>query len=167
MQVPCLTAVRDSCSGHKGQSECEFEYKHFTLAFSSHAPEAHKLNLKLTLFFWVCRSKISSHSNSCSRGAQALTLFFLWVWVRTLYFGLFFTCSRGAQAQSHTHAVFLSVKEENILKLKLTLFFCGFEYERFTLAFSLHPPEANRRKPTLTLIKCKLFIWVFRRKISS
>ena len=34
--------------------ECEFEYERFTLAFSSHAPEAHKLKLKLTLFFCVC-----------------------------------------------------------------------------------------------------------------
>jgi hypothetical protein len=59
--------------------------------------------------------------------------------------------------QSQTHAVFLGVKEQNILalNLKLTLFFgceggkyphtqtqthavflCGFEYARFTLAFS-------------------------------
>ena len=39
MQVPCLTAVRDSCSGHKG-------------------PEWVRV--------WVWRSKISSHSNSNS-----------------------------------------------------------------------------------------------------
>ncbi len=60
--------------------------------------------------------------------------------------------------QTHTHAVFLRVKEENILtlKLKLTLFFRGFEYERFTLAFSSHAPEAHKLKPTLTLFfKCE------------
>jgi hypothetical protein len=50
------------------------------------------------------------------------------------------------------------VKEENILtlKLKLTLFFCGFEYARFTLAFSSHAPEAHTLKPTLTF-KLTLF----------
>jgi hypothetical protein len=60
----------------------------------------------------------------------------------------------------------LGENEENILtlKLKLTLFFCGFEYERFTLAFSSHSNSNSRcfflgveeqnvltLKPTLTL----------------
>jgi hypothetical protein len=52
----------------------------------------------------------------------------------------------------------LGVEEQNILtlKLKLTLFFCGFEYARFTLAFSSHAPEAHTLKPTLTF-KLTLF----------
>ncbi len=43
------------------------------------------------------------------------------------------------QRRTGSHSVLLGVKEQNILtlKLKLTLFFeCGFEYARFTLAFS-------------------------------
>jgi hypothetical protein len=46
----------------------------------------------------------------------------------------------------------LSVKEQNILtlKLKLTLFFeCEFEYEHFALAFSSNAPEAHNLKLTL------------------
>ena len=62
--------------------------------------------------------------------------------------------------QTQTHAVFLGVKEENILtpKLKLMLqrrtgsnavfFECNFEYARIVLAFSLHAPEAHKLKLT-------------------
>ena len=70
--------------------------------------------------------------------------------------------------QTHTHPVFLGVKEKNILTPKLRLmlqrrtgsnavfFECNFEYARFTLAFSSHAPEAHTLKPTLTF-KLTLF----------
>ena len=60
----------------------------------------------------------------------------------------------------------VSVKEENILtlKLKLTLFFCGFEYEHFTLAFSSHSNPHSRcflgvKEENILTLKLKLTLF--------
>jgi len=94
--------VRTSPSkGHKGQSECEFEYEHFTLAFSSHS-NPH------SLCFFGCEGRKYPHT-------------------QTQTHSVFFGCEGGKypHTQTQTHTVFLGVKEENILTLKpkLTLFF--------------------------------------------
>jgi hypothetical protein len=72
------------------------------------------LKPKLTLFLGVNEENILTLK-------LKLTLFFCGFEYERFYSGLFFTCSRGAQAQTHTHAVFLRMKEENILTLKLKL----------------------------------------------
>jgi hypothetical protein len=60
---------------------------------------------------------------------------------------------RRTSSNPHSHCFFLGVKEQNILTPKLMLqrrtgshsvfFECEFEYERSTLAFSSHAPEAH------------------------